>query len=200
MSHGGGSDSWIITRLTDSASWDAFMAANPRASKSAPSVCRLEPFDPRYAHRVLSWISSPEEAYWVAPRTAPPLTAEEVLQWQAPGHQPFLLYETEHPEPIGYGELNVLGGSGRRYWLGHLILDPAHRGRGVGQQLTRLLIWRAFTRHAAHEVSLVVFPENRQAILCYEAAGMRPDGYETHELASYSRRVRLLRMVARGLT
>jgi RimJ/RimL family protein N-acetyltransferase len=177
-----------------------FMAANPRAPKSAPPACRLEPFEPRYADLVLSWISSPEEAYWVAPRTAPPLTAEEVLQWQAPGHQPFLLYEKGRAEPIGYGELNVLGGYGRRYWLGHLIVDPVHRGRGHGQLLTRLLLWRAFSRHAASEVSLVVFPENRAAILCYEAAGMRPDGYETHQLASYQRKVRLLRMVARGIT
>lgn len=176
------------------------MAANPRVHKSASPVCRLEPFNPRYADLVLSWIASPEEAYWIAPRTAPPLTVEEVLQWQAPGHQPFLLYKSGHAEPIGYGELNLLSSLGRRYWLGHLIVDPAHRGRGHGKQLTRLLLRRAFTRHAANEVSLVVFPENRPALLCYEAAGMRPDGYETHELASYNRRVRLLRMIASGLT
>ena len=116
------------------------MAATPHVRKTAPPPCRLEPFDPRHAERVLSWISSPEEAYWVAPRTAPPLTAEEVLQWQAPGHQPFLLFENRRAEPIGYGELNVLNGPGRRYWLGHLILDPAQRGRGCGRQLTRLLL------------------------------------------------------------
>lgn len=175
------------------------MAANPDIHKRTALACRLEPFDPRHGQRVLCWISSPQEAYWVAPRTAPPLTVEEVLQWEAPGHQPFLLHEKGRAEPIGYGELNLLNGSARRYWLGHLIIDPLQRGRGYGLQLTRLLLWRAFTRHAAREVSLVVFPENRPAIACYQAAGMRAAGHETHAFAAYGRRVRLLRMVAKGL-
>jgi ribosomal protein S18 acetylase RimI-like enzyme len=75
-------------------------------------------------------------------------------------------------------------------------VDPRHRGRGLGRQLTRLLLRRAFHRYGAWRVSLVVFPENAAAIASYRAAGMYEDGYERHYFASYSRRKRLLRMVA----
>ncbi|MCK4343014.1 MAG: GNAT family N-acetyltransferase [Phycisphaerae bacterium] len=174
------------------------MAANPDLNKRTVPACRLMPFQPGYAELVLSWVCDPREAYWLAPRTRPPLTAAEVLNWQVPGHQAFLLAERGRAEPIGYGELNVLFGAPRRYWLGHLIVDPARRGQGCGVQLTRLLLWHAFARHGAREVTLVVFPENERAIAAYRAAGMRASGYETHKFSAYERQVRLLRMTATG--
>jgi RimJ/RimL family protein N-acetyltransferase len=174
------------------------MAAKVNTTKRFRPACRLEPFDPRHAARVMSWVTDAREAFWLAPRTRPPLTAEEVLSWQQPGHQSLLLFPLEGVEPVGYGELNVMTSHPRRYWLGHLIVDPGCRGCGYGVQLTKLLLWRAFSRHGAHEVSLVVFPENRAAIACYQRAGMVEDGHETHAFPAYDQRVRLLRMVARG--
>ena len=174
------------------------MAANPDTRKLAATTCRLAPFHPGYADLVLSWIQDAQEAHWLAPRTPPPLSATKVLHWQAPGHQAFMLIEPGAPAPLGYGELNILNAAARRYWLGHLIVDPARRGRGLGVQLTRLLLWEAFCRQGAREVSLVVFPENRRAIVCYEAAGLRADGHELHDFPAYAQQVNLLRMVARG--
>jgi ribosomal protein S18 acetylase RimI-like enzyme len=176
------------------------MAVRPDTTSAAADPCRLAPFQVAYADRVLSWIRTAEEAFWLAPRTKPPLTAEEVLHWQTPGHRAFLLYRRRDAEPRGYGELNQLQGFHDRYWLGHLIVDPDCRGAGLGRQLTRLLLAEAFQRHRARDVTLVVFPDNRQAIACYRAAGMRTAGYETHDFPAYQKRVRLLRMVADGLT
>ena len=144
----------------------------------------------------MSWIRDAREAYWVAPRTPPPLTACEVLHWGVAGHCPLLLYELGETTPVGYGEVNELTSGMNRYWLGHLIVDPTQRGRGLGLQLTRLLLAEAFGRFHASDVTLVVFPENTVAIECYRAAGMRDNGYETHHFPAYQRRVRLLRMVA----
>jgi len=175
------------------------MAANPDTRKPAAPVCRLVPFHPGYADLVLSWIQDAQEAYWLAPRTPPPLTASEVLHWQAPGRQAFMLIEPGTPAPLGYGELNILNAAARRYWLGHLIVAPARRGCGLGVQLTRLLLWEAFRRQGAREISLVVFPENRRAIACYEAAGLRADGHERHDFPAYGQQVNLLRMAARGV-
>jgi len=175
------------------------MAANPQTPPKVRPVCRLQPFDPRYAEDVMSWIRDQNEAYWLAPRTAPPLTAREVLHWQTPGHQPFSLLEVGRPDPIGYGELNVLSEAHGTFWLGHLIIAPTERGRGCGVQLTRLLLWQAFYRQRAREVTLVVFPDNRAAIAAYKVAGMPESGYETHEFPAYGRRAKLLRMTANGL-
>jgi RimJ/RimL family protein N-acetyltransferase len=100
---------------------------------------------------------------------------------------------------VGYGEINALDVRARRYWLGHLIVDPEQRGRGLGTALTRLLLVRAFRELRAREVTLVVFPENATAIASYRAAGMFADGEEIHDFASYGLRARMLRMAARAL-
>jgi hypothetical protein len=63
------------------------MAVRPDTTSAAADPCRLAPFQVAYADRVLSWIRTAQEAFWLAPRTKPPLTAEEVLHWQTPGHQ-----------------------------------------------------------------------------------------------------------------
>lgn len=174
------------------------MAAHPETHRRARPVCRLEPFHPGYADTVISWIRDAREAYWLAPRTRPPLTAHEVLNWQQPGHHAFMLIAPGRAQPVGYGELNRLAGTPRRYWLGHLIVDPEQRGLGYGVQLTRLLLWQGFAHYGAADVTLVVFPENRTAIAAYRTAGMRDDGFEEHDFPAYGGRVRLLRMVATG--
>lgn len=104
-----------------------------------------------------------------------------------------------HPAPVGYGELNLLNDARREFWLGHLIIDPAFRGMGLGVRLTRLLLRRAFVDHAASCVSLVVFPDNAAAVACYRAAGLYPSGFEQHAFEAYGTRERLLRMSATEL-
>jgi RimJ/RimL family protein N-acetyltransferase len=173
------------------------MAANPKPRKTPP-LCRLLPFDPRWAARIVSWVQSAQDAYWVAPRTVPPLTEREVLRWRRPDHEPHMLVADAEAGPIGYGELNRLRQGFRQYWLGHLVVDPASRGRGYGVALTRALLREAFESRGARRVTLVVFPENRAALACYQRAGMRIDGHETHTFAAYGRTEVLVRLAAGG--
>jgi RimJ/RimL family protein N-acetyltransferase len=154
---------------------------------------RLEAFQPAAAERIVSWVGGAQEAYWLAPRTAPPLTVEKVRSWAHPLHEPLVLVDGE-AAPLGYGELNVLAGGDRVWWLGHLIIDPAHRGRGLGTELTRRLLLRAFQQRGASRVTLVVFAENTAAIASYRRAGLRFDGYESHKFPAYGRCERLMRM------
>jgi ribosomal protein S18 acetylase RimI-like enzyme len=174
------------------------MALDPDISTNSLPACRLEPFDPAYADTVITWVRDEREAFWLAPRNRPPLTADQVLGWQTEGHRAFMLVRPGQMAPVAYGELNDLSGSPRRFWLGHLVVDPAERGRGYGIQLTRLLVWHAFSRCGARDVTLVVFPENRRAIASYRTAGLRDDGWETHTFPAYGRTARLLRMTAKG--
>lgn len=154
---------------------------------------RLVPFDPELAPRVVSWIRDAREAAWLAPRTLPPITAEAVRAWGAgDDRHPQMLLEND--QPVAYGEVNLLDPVRREYWLGHLLVDPDERGRGLGRRLTQGLVARAFRRHAATEVSLVVFPENIVAVQCYRSLGFQERGYEVHPLAGLSRNVRLTRM------
>jgi RimJ/RimL family protein N-acetyltransferase len=141
-------------------------------------------------------VQDEREAYWLAPKTAPPLTTADVRAWVSSAHEPLQLAHRELTYPLAYAELNILNHRPLHLWLGHLIVDPAWRGQGLGQAFTRQLLDRAFACHAARAVSLVVFPENLPAIRCYRAAGLRDGGYEWHNLPPYARDVRLLRMTA----
>lgn len=172
------------------------MALSPLKDVGRSDCPRLSPFAPSQADRIVSWVRGPSEAYWLAPRTPPPLTAEKVVDWAGPGREQHVLTDGLDDLPVGYGELNVLQSKRRTYWLGHLIVDPAWRGRGLGCRLTRLLLQRAFRYHAARRVTLVVFPENAAAIAAYRSAGMTADGYELHKFEAYRTRVELLRFVA----
>lgn len=158
------------------------------------SDARLRAFDPADAETVVGWISSLDEAYLVAPRTPPPITAISIRAWRGPGHHPFILVDCHTAEAIGYGEVNLLNARRREYWLGHLIIAPAQRGRGYGVALTRRLLEFAFVRCNASAASLVVFQDNERAIRSYRAAGMVDDGYEQHHFPAYGKQESLLRL------
>jgi RimJ/RimL family protein N-acetyltransferase len=55
-------------------------------------------------------------------------------------------------------------------------------------------VQRAIMTLGARRISLVVFPENKAAVRCYEQAGFRAESHETHYFPIYVRRARLLRM------
>ena len=173
------------------------MAVNPTTRRRPAPLCRLAPFEPRWAASVVAWVSDARESYWLAPKTRPPLTVDEVLRWRKPDHDPYMLLLPDRCEPVGYGELNRMTGVPRQYWLGHLIVATAERGRGLGIQLTRLLLQEAFEQRGARRVTLVVFQDNLRALDCYRAAGMVDDGYEWHTFPAYGRRECLVRLVAR---
>lgn len=169
------------------------MAIEPIESPTrAAQLGQLQRFTCADAQTVAGWIT-PGESYWLAPRSRPPLTARTVISWGEAEGERFLLLDGQST-PTGYGEINRLALQHHVYWLGHLIVNPQRRGEGYGRLLTRLLIDHAFMLMAARRVTLVVFPENAAAIACYEAAGMHRDGFETHFLPAYRRRVRLVRM------
>ncbi len=172
------------------------MATRPVEPQSvARTTVRLVRFTPADATLVSAWLADPQDAYWAAPRTRPPITPQRVLAWKRPGHRQYILYDPQRGLAVGYGELNTLRHRSGDYWLGHLVVDPQQRGRGYGLALTRQLIRQAFAHHRARRVLLVVFPENAAAIRCYQRAGMRPDGYELHHFPPYERCEHLLKMV-----
>jgi RimJ/RimL family protein N-acetyltransferase len=169
------------------------MAARPIPKQFCGRVY-LAPYQSHCAELIVSWIRTAEEAFWLAPKTKPPITPEKLRGWCEPGSTPYLLIQDGRTEPVGYGELNILTGAPRQYWLGHLTVDAALRGQGLGLELTRALLREAFVERGAKRVTLVVFPGNTAAVACYRAAGMYDDGYEWHNFPAYGRREWLLRL------
>ena len=69
------------------------MAAVPTRTKPQVVPARLMPFEDEHAARVASWVLDEREAYLIAPRTPPPLTAEKIRGWAGSGRQQLLLIE-----------------------------------------------------------------------------------------------------------
>jgi RimJ/RimL family protein N-acetyltransferase len=154
----------------------------------------LSGFDPAHAADVASWVRSDRELLWLAPATAPPITVEKVLNWGKERRRRQLYWDKAAAGPVGYAELNDMPEHADRFWIGHFIIDPRFRGRGLGVAFVRALLVRAFMEFVASEVSLVVFPDNLGAIRCYEEAGMVALGQERKHFEATSRDHVFLRM------
>lgn len=144
----------------------------------------LRPFSRIRASLVASWVRDSDELFWLAPQTPPPVSAEKVIGWTSRRGRPTLFWSSDWPEPIGYAEVNDFPGRPGELWIGHFILDPKQRGRGLGGTMLRLLLDQAFGALRAGRVALIVFPENVRAVRCYESGGMIAAGYQDKTFVS----------------
>lgn len=152
-------------------------------------------FDPTHAPHVAGWVATDQELHWLAPSTPPPLTAEKVIAWKRPGGTALVALEPTASEPVGYAELNPMKGDAARHmWIGHVVVAPHLRGSGLGQAFVRSLLTYAFGTLAATRITLVVFPDNRSAIRCYESLGFSIVQTERHRFGTSSKRRELLRL------
>ena len=154
---------------------------------------RLRPFHHWYASVVAQWVGTPEQLRLLAPGTAPPLTAAKVGRWTKPAGHALLLTRDGDARPIGYGELNPMRLERDHLWLGHVVVCPQERGKGVGQAFVRAMVSYAFDPLCAKRISLIVFPDNAPAIKCYRRVGFVNVGEESHDFNGTGRKHRLLR-------
>ena len=156
----------------------------------------LDRFVPRHASEIVGWVKSEFELLWLAPNTQVPLTEEKVIGWKNRGGTALIARRPDQTRLIGYGELNPMKGCAGHVWLGHVVLHPRARGAGLGRVFVGALLDHAFDGLGASRVSLVVFPENRIAVRCYESVGFSIIGEEHHHFSTSRVRHRLLRLEA----
>ncbi|MBR4359557.1 MAG: GNAT family N-acetyltransferase [Clostridia bacterium] len=137
-------------------------------------MLRLRPYEPRDAAIILSWI--PDEfalRQWSADRYGPyPVTAEEMnRQYAEMGEEVFPLTAVEDGKTAGHLILRFTDRQTVR--LGFVIVDTARRGRGLGREMVRLALARAFDGLNARRATLGVFENNPAAAACYASAGFR---------------------------
>jgi hypothetical protein len=85
-------------------------------------------FSPSFAPLIVPWVQTEQELTWLAPGTAPPLTAEKVVAWGKSGDRRFLFWKAGFPAPLGYAELNNMLERPDQMWIGHFLMEPAHSG------------------------------------------------------------------------
>jgi len=160
--------------------------------ESAP--LRLDLFEPCHAEIVASWAATGEQLRVLAPGTSPPLTAQKVRDWQRTDGMAYVLAGGRGTAPIGYGELNRLSEGAGHLWIGHVIVEPRRRRKGLGRLLVQLLLREGFNRWGAERISLIVFPDNMPAVRCYQWAGFLRVAEEYHYFPHQGGRHKMWRM------
>lgn len=154
----------------------------------------LRSFDVRWSGEIVRWVSDGQALRWLAPGTVWPLTSEKVAAWARSDGFAATGWVAEDASPIAYGEVNPMRRRKGCYWLGHVIVKPSRRGRGIGLAFVRALLHHAFENLHGRLVALIVFPDNAPAIECYLRAGFRVAGEEAHQFRQGAPQETLLRM------
>jgi RimJ/RimL family protein N-acetyltransferase len=113
------------------------------------------------------------------PRAVAPLTAAEAAGWaERLAAEPWGWTVEYQGRCIGVARLHGLNEADRRALYAVGIYDPACRGLGLGQEITRLVLRYAFGELGLHRVGLRVLAFNARARACYEKCGFRQEGVE----------------------
>ena len=157
----------------------------------------LRSFEPRFAATIASWVQTPDDLLRLAPRTPPPLTPRNVIDWTSGRGDALMLSplnDEDAAAPCGYAEINPMKKHPDQVWMGHVIIAPDIRNRGIGGEFVQLLLREAFVSRGASVISLVVFPNNDPAIRCYLRCGFEMRREEFHRFRPRDRKHRMLRM------
>jgi len=152
------------------------------------------PFSDRFVGMILRWVRTTRELKRLAPSTPWPLTVDKIRAWRRKGAVAYGLHTRRDGAPVGYAELNPMDSRPGQYWLGHVVIEPALQGRGLGRRFTEELARIVFQTHRATRLVLVVFPDNVSAIRCYHSAGFKTVAVEHHAFGDDSRKHELLRL------
>ncbi len=164
------------------------------APSPKPQGLSLVPFDNLYAPTIAGWVRNDRQLAWLAPSTKPPLTAAKVVGWVRPQGHRLLGAIKATPIPIAYGELNPMKQEPGHLWIGHVVVDPNYRQRGLGRDFVEAICQAGWDDMGADRISLIVFPDNLPAIKCYKKVGFHEVGEEHHAFGHRGPRQRLLRL------
>lgn len=136
----------------------------------------LEATDLPDRHR---WLNDPEVTRYFTHLGAAPLAYSQLLKWYQslnPNQEIHFAVDTLDQIHIGGAQLKSIDWKNRNAELGLFIGDPQFRGRGMGQQITRLLTGYGFDTLNLHRLWLRVDETNHAAVHCYSKCDFRAEG------------------------
>ncbi len=91
----------------------------------------------------------------------------------------FTIYEKESRTPIGWTELKDIDHHHGTAEFAIMIGEPEMRGRGIGSEVTKLMVTYGFEHLGLHNIHLYYMEFNPAAGRAYEKAGFREYGRRT---------------------
>jgi ribosomal-protein-alanine N-acetyltransferase len=139
-------------------------------------MTRVVPFAPDRAVVVSAWATTDAEVRAWCSRPAAPVPPGVIVGWSAPSDVRAYLMVDADATPLAYGELWI-DDEEREVELARIIVDPAHRGRGLGRRFVTELA--ALARQIHPTTIMRVQPGNDAAVACYRGAGFHRLAPET---------------------
>jgi len=148
---------------------------------------------------VVPWMSlSPEALFMVSSRFEYPLTPEIFIEYtkraNSEEHKFYSVFKKENNQHIGHFEIKNISKKHRVGTGAHIILSPKCRGKGLGQELVKLLTKVGFSVLDLHRISLSVHTINYQAISTYVKSGYIIEGLIRDVLKFEDKRYSLYQM------
>jgi RimJ/RimL family protein N-acetyltransferase len=142
-------------------------------------MIKLEYFWPSDFKQLIDWIDSPSFLLqWGGPGFDYPLEHSQLERYmENTNHENaetmiYKVIDEETGDTIGHISLGKIDRMNRSARIGKVLVGDRHaRGKGIGQQMIKEVLFIAFNELHLHRVTLGVFDFNTSAIACYEKAG-----------------------------
>lgn len=94
----------------------------------------------------------------------------------------FAIADSKTQRHIGNVKLGPINWVHRRAMFGIMIGEKDCWGKGIGEEVTRLVVGYGFSRLNLNRIGLAVFAEHEAAIRCYQAVGFKIEGKFREEM------------------
>ncbi|WP_082235111.1 GNAT family N-acetyltransferase [Halobacillus massiliensis] len=139
-------------------------------------MVQLEKFTEKDEQQLISWITSSSLlVQWAGSSFIFPLTAKQLKSYREMDN--IHIYKAvDEGKTVGHAALKNIDLINRSARIGHVFIQEASRGKGIGIKMIDKLLDIAFNELKLHKVSLGVFDFNEPAIHIYKKAGFQVDG------------------------
>ncbi|ETT66146.1 GNAT family N-acetyltransferase [Paenibacillus sp. FSL H8-0457] len=134
-----------------------------------------------YAHRPLrdedlqaicSFPQTPEELFYMSPRSEFPLTPDQILSLLENRFDPTVIFEESTGQVVAYA--NFYEDADGSLWLGNVVVAPSHRGLGAAQKLLRTMMDIAKEKYEMERFYLSCHNTNSRGLVFYHKLGFEP--------------------------
>lgn len=139
---------------------------------------QTRPLAPEDLPTICAFPQSQEELFFLFPRGRYPLTPDQLAEAVAPRRDATVV--TEAGRVLAFADF-YRWAPGGDWAVGHVVVAPDARGRGVGRYLMAAMGERARAGHQARALTVSCFQGNGAGLLFYHHLGFVPYGLEERQ-------------------
>jgi RimJ/RimL family protein N-acetyltransferase len=137
----------------------------------------LRPTTADHLQTILGWVKNNQEmVMWSGPTFTWPLEYTQLARYFDNPHRTYWsALDAESQELVGHASL-LIDDDADLMRIGFIIVNPEHRGRGVGRKFVEAVVNEGFRASTLPVMKLGVYAHNTAALNLYERLGFRKTG------------------------